>query len=137
MGFVKTANRLDPDGKIMAKIVLIDDEPLIRSVVADVLKHAGHAVALAADGKEGVALLRSCAADLVITDLVMPEMEGIELIRQLRREFPALKIVAISGAGDSDAYLKAARILGAHATLAKPFTAGGLLTVVNAVIEPR
>lgn len=119
----------------MARIVVMDDEPGMRALVAQVLEQAGHTVATATDGRAGNNLLRTYNADLAVIDLLMPEMEGIETILQIRREFPEMKIVAISGAGHSSAYLQMAVLLGAHTSLAKPFTAEGLLVAVNSALR--
>jgi CheY-like chemotaxis protein len=121
----------------MPSVVVIDDEPGVRAVAAHFLKGAGYSVATAADGREGAMLLRRGDVHLVITDLVMPEVEGIETIIQVRREFPHLRIVAMSGTGLSSEYFRMARLLGAHATLAKPFSAEELLAVVNSVLGGR
>jgi DNA-binding NtrC family response regulator len=119
----------------MATIVIIDDEPAVRAVAAHFLKNAGHTVTTAEDGKAGATLIRSSGAQLVITDLVMPEMEGIETIIHVRREFPGLKIVAMSGAGRSPLYFQAALLLGAHACLDKPFGADALLAAVDTALK--
>jgi CheY-like chemotaxis protein len=77
-----------------------DDEPL-RSVLRQILERTGHEVAEAADGRAAMEIQRQKGADLVITDIIMPEVDGIETIMVLRREFPSVKIIAISGAAAS------------------------------------
>src|SRR5438552_5036610 len=108
----------------MANILLIDDNAGMLKMQVEFLRHAGHAVTTAVNGKEGMSLVEKQPFDLVITDLVMPEKEGIEVIMELRRKFPALKIIAISGGGrvNPEDYLVLARKLGATKTLAKPFS---------------
>ncbi|QJR14305.1 response regulator transcription factor [Usitatibacter palustris] len=119
----------------MARILVIDDNEDIRMVVADVLEAAGHEVAQAADGASGIQLQRTRPAAVVVTDIVMPEKEGIETIRDLRAEFPDLKIIAMSGALKSSTHLYMARELGAHKVLHKPFGPGILVEYVNALLR--
>jgi len=104
----------------MADILIIDDDPHIRRLMSRILQAAGHRVREAANGREGMRLFGERRADLVITDLVMPDAEGIETIRALRRDAPALPILAISGQMPA-AFLDAAVRLGATAALEKPF----------------
>ena len=120
----------------MAHILLIDDEAPLRTVVAQALTDAGHAVTQATDGRQGLICLRRAPADLVITDLVMPEQDGIETIMALRQLFPALPVIAMSGAlPNAPLYLEIARNLGVRRTLAKPFHVEKLLAVVDEVLE--
>src|ERR1700680_1216734 len=114
----------------MAKILLIDDDPQLRRLLSRVLKGAGHTVREAKDGREGIELFHRTRPALVITDIVMPDTEGIETIRELRREAPALPILAISGGGNLSLYLRLADELGATTTLAKPFGNDELLSAV-------
>lgn len=103
--------------------------------MARVLTRAGHQIRQAADGVEGVAAFRDQRPALVITDIFMPEKEGIEIIRELRHEAPNQAILAVSGSGErGDFYLHAATVLGADASLAKPFRAAELLTVVSGLL---
>jgi CheY-like chemotaxis protein len=115
----------------MAKILVIDDEPAIRQVIRQVLARAGHDVAEAADGAEGLVALHARMPDLIITDIMMPNKEGIETVRDLRREVPKLPILVISGNADSALYMQVAKLLGAHAALAKPFRSAELLRAVE------
>jgi len=115
----------------MARILVIDDRPDERAVVHDMLLSAGYEVLLAADGREGLKTYRVRPTDLVITDLFMPELDGVETILALRREFPEAKVIAISGHATADAMLSIARQLGSVATLEKPFTAEHLLAAVQ------
>jgi CheY-like chemotaxis protein len=118
----------------MADIVVIDDEPRYRRLIAQVLTGAGHEVRQAGDGSEGLTLCRDHPPELVITDLVMPGMEGIETILQLTRERPGVPVLAISGAEPASVYLRAATALGASASLPKPFTVEELLTAVAGLL---
>lgn len=118
----------------MAEILVIDDEPQMRQLLVRVLNGAGHRVHEAGNGLEGVRQFRRVHPALVITDIVMPGMEGIELIRELRQEAAAIPILAISGWGPPF-YLVAAKDFGATAALTKPFGAAELLAVVDQLLE--
>ena len=117
----------------MAKILVIDDSEDIRVLLHQALQSAGHSVIEAADGDLGLKAFREHQPDLVITDIVMPNKEGLETIMELRREFPAVKIVAMSGGtrGMVISFLPAAKKLGADYTLPKPFNLGELLVIVD------
>ena len=116
----------------MARLLVIDDDPQMRRSLAIALADAGHTVTTAADGRDGLQALGDGAVDIVITDIVMPEMEGLETIRELRSRRPDLKIVAMSGAwSDSISYLKMAKAFGAHYSLAKPFELQALLDLID------
>lgn len=117
----------------MARILVIDDEQPILDLLSMALAEAGHEVATARDGHQGLQRLASTPFDLVITDIVMPVTEGIETIQRLRRITRQLPILAMSGggrAGNLD-MLDAAGKLGATATLAKPFRPEELLRLVD------
>jgi CheY-like chemotaxis protein len=116
----------------MARILVVDDEELVRGSIAGVLRRAGHAVTTAEDGEDALGKFQPNRFDLVITDIVMPRMEGIETMRALRRLEPAIRVIAMSGgdAGDDGFYLKAALALGADATLQKPFRVAELQQLV-------
>jgi CheY-like chemotaxis protein len=117
----------------MANILVIDDELPMRRLLVRLLTRAGHTVHAAEDGQLGLALFHKVEPELVITDIVMPEMEGIETIRELRRNGPAVPILAISG-GATPLYLHAAAELGATAALPKPFATDALLSTVNELL---
>ncbi len=109
----------------MANILLVDDDALVRTSLAFALEDAGHRVIQAGNGDEGLAALRNAAFDVVVLDILMPEREGIETIREIRKTWASLPVLAISGGdktGWSD-FLRMASALGANDTLAKPFTA--------------
>ncbi len=112
------------------KILVIDDDHLVRYAVSKILLSYGYEVATASDGKSGMAVLRAEQPDAVITDIIMPEQEGIDTIIQIRRERPATKIIAMSGGGRirNFDFLEMARALGADDVIAKPFEADALLS---------
>ena len=83
----------------MPRILIIDDERQIRELLRDILEDAGYDVAEAADGQEAIKIQRGEPADLIITDLIMPEKEGIETIRELKQSYPDVRIIAMSGGG--------------------------------------
>ncbi len=124
----------------MAKILIIDDDDLFRDMLASALEREGHVVRQATNGIQGLKMFRAEQADLVITDIVMPEKEGLDTIRDLRRDFPAARIIAMSGGmvNDSRLYLQMAEKFGARAVLAKPFAIEELYQTVAAVLaEPK
>jgi CheY-like chemotaxis protein len=116
----------------MAHLLVIEDDDLLREIIAVTLRHAGHSVAEAVEGRQGCELFHAQPADLVLTDLIMPGQEGIETIMQLRQTQPDLPIIAMSGgATHARFYLEIAAKLGARRILAKPFTAEDLLRSVH------
>ncbi len=108
----------------MARILVVDDESLARFSLREILEDAGHSVLEAANGVEAQATLDDHAVDLIITDLLMPEKEGIELTREVVARTPAMPVIAISGGGRAHrtGFLDVAEHFGARATLRKPFT---------------
>lgn len=119
----------------MARILIIDDDELLRGVLAKALAHGGHSVIQASDGRQGVELARVTSVDLVISDLIMPVQEGVETIMTLRRERPQLPVIAMSGgASNSKLYLDIAGKIGAKRVLSKPFTPKQLLDVIGEVL---
>ena len=121
----------------MAQILIIDDDPQILDMLGQTLKREGYDVVEALNGKEGLKLYRENPPDLFVTDLIMPEKEGIETIMELLRDFPDVKIIAISGGGhnDADQDLSTARILGVERTFAKPIERSELLKAVRELLE--
>ena len=117
----------------MKTILIIDDDPEIRSLLTDVLTVDGYRVLEAADGKQGLASYANFQTDLIVTDLVMPEKEGIETIIELRRKFPSVKIIVLSGSGATD--LRMAKLLGADRAISKPFDITDLLKTVREVLN--
>jgi DNA-binding NtrC family response regulator len=119
----------------MARILIIDDDDTLRGIIVKSLTFAGHHVTQTNNGRKGVDLFRSNPTDLVITDMVMPEQEGMETIKILHREFPDLRIIAMSGGLDgSPLYLDLTRRLGAACTLSKPFTLQQLREAIEIVM---
>lgn len=115
----------------MAYILVIDDDPQIRLLLREALQAAGHVVRYASTGREGLRIAHLTAPDLVITDVLMPDTDGLEVTMALQRDRPATRIIALSGGvGDRD-YLDVAKDLGAHRTLSKPLTMADLLTAVG------
>jgi DNA-binding response OmpR family regulator len=119
----------------MARILAIDDDPDMRTLLEQTLTSAGYQVVLAADGREGIERQRKAPADLVITDIYMPNLDGLETISQLRHHFGKVAIIAMSGRETSATMLSIAEKLGAVATLQKPFTAEELLVAVSKALE--
>jgi DNA-binding NtrC family response regulator len=118
-------------------ILVIDDDPGIRLVLRKTLERAGYEVHEAADGEAGLKQFRDVKPDLVITDIIMPEREGVETIVALRQQSPATPIVAISGGGGGGAdYLTMAKKLGAARALQKPFSVATALRVVDELLSP-
>ena len=101
----------------MATILVIDDQAPVRTLLRTVLEQAGHEVTEAPNGRLGLAAYRASPADLVITDILMPEMNGLDLILELTRAFLNVKVIAISGAPDNQNALDAAKLLGVRHTL--------------------
>lgn len=122
----------------MARVLIIDDEPHILLMVKKMLERAGYEVDLASNGSEGMRLFESISPDLVITDIIMPEKEGLETIREMRRKNKNLKIIAMSGGGkiSADNYLETAKIFGASKLLEKPFSQKEMLSYVEELLGP-
>jgi DNA-binding response OmpR family regulator len=117
-------------------ILVIDDDKLMCMALAKILAAAGYNVVQAFDGDEGLKLYRDQGFDLVITDLIMPDKEGIQIIRELRKENSQIRIIAMSagGRGGATDYLKWARLMGAKQCLSKPIKREDLLGAVEAVL---
>ncbi len=123
----------------MAKILVIDDDPQVGGVLERILARAGHTVRMAAGGREGIREFEEFEPDLVITDLNMPDMDGIEVIRELRRIRAEVAIIAVSGGGlmPKDLLLSSAEALGADGILRKPFEVRELLDGVDHALAVR
>lgn len=115
----------------MATILVIDDDAPIRTMLVTALESAGYAVVEAFNGREGLRLYRQRPAELVLVDLLMPELNGPDTIIELTREFLDIKVIAMSGVFGEDYLKKAARLLGARQTLRKPFRMEDLLSAVR------
>lgn len=121
----------------MAHILVVEDQPSFANALHDALELVGHEVWTALDGKTGMEIYEQNAIDLVITDVMMPEQDGLEIIQQLRRRTPRPKIIAMSGGGRYGMVqvLQVAKVLGADATLVKPFPWQELVDTVNELLE--
>jgi CheY-like chemotaxis protein len=121
----------------MARLLIADDDPQVRQLIVRVLQNAGHEVTEAGNGREAVQQFARTPADVVVLDMLMPEMDGLETIQRLRSVAPHVRIIAISGGGriDSDEYLDWAKVLGADRTLQKPFPLADLVTMTQELLE--
>ena len=121
----------------MAKILIIDDDSQIPDMLGQTLEREGYEVVRASNGREGMKINRKTPVDLIITDIIMPEKEGIETILELKRDFPHIKIIAISGGGHIEAedYLYIAENIGAHRTFTKPIKRDELLKAASELLE--
>jgi DNA-binding response OmpR family regulator len=123
----------------VARILVMDDDELLRGALRVALEAAGYEVMEAADGVAGLRLQREQGADLVLVDIFMPELDGLEVIRAVRAEIPQPKIVAMSGGGHTGQIdvLSAAAAFGASRTLVKPFQPRELLKAIRELLgEP-
>lgn len=122
----------------MARILIIDDDALLRNVLAKALVHAGHTVIQAEDGRQGIDLMRATEVDVAITDLIMPVQEGVETIIALRRDHPDVPVIAMSGgASNSPLYLEIAEKIGARHILSKPFLTRELVALIGEILASR
>ena len=119
----------------MATILIIDDDDLIRVLLRSALEEVGYEVTEAANGRQGLELYRHRPTDLVITDIIMPEINGLDMLLALTREFLHAKVIAISGAGEEKNVLDVAKLLGARQTFQKPFSMPDLLGAVRYELE--
>ncbi|MFO7891659.1 MAG: response regulator [bacterium] len=119
----------------MAKILVIDDEKVVRMAIMYKLKKEGHEVIEAEDGDEGIAKYRENPADLIITDIIMPNKEGFETIKDLNDEFPDAKIVAMSGGGASNSknYLETAKKFNVVDVFEKSFEWEEMIRIVRKI----
>src|SRR5262245_48114491 len=108
----------------MSRILIIDDDAVMRKIFERTLTFAGHSVRSASDGREGMTMLNAETADLIVTDIFMPNQEGLETIMEIRKNLPQVPIIAISGGYvNSNSMLFIARQVGAAQVLKKPFNA--------------
>ncbi len=121
----------------MARILIIDDDAMMRDLLVKILEREGFETVTASGGKDGIKIHRENPADLIITDLIMPEKDGLETIMELRRDFQDVKIIAMSGGGkiDSETYLQIAKTMGAIGTIGKPFGRKEWLNTVQELLE--
>jgi YesN/AraC family two-component response regulator len=130
----------------MQRILIVDDERDVRDSVKCVLDLAGYVVVTAENAADALEQLERIPADLVITDIIMPKINGVQIIQSIRKAFPLVRIVAISGGGNfsvagyqptaiaTNAYLRSAEEAGAHLVLTKPFEADDLIQAVEKVL---
>ena len=119
----------------MATILIIDDEEGIRALLHTTLEAAGHEVVEAGNGRVGLDLYRLRPTDLIITDILMPELNGLDLILALTRQFLHAKVIAMTGGGAETNVLDVAKLLGARRTFQKPFSMTQLLDAVRYELE--
>jgi CheY-like chemotaxis protein len=123
----------------MARILVIEDDSMLRGMLQKMLEQNGHNVLVAGDGMEATRLYQAHSdIDLIVTDVLMPEKDGLEVIMEIRGKLPQVKIIAISGGGriSHTDYLIAARRLGAHTTLSKPFARQELMDAIDSLLTP-
>ncbi|HUR60190.1 MAG TPA: response regulator [Opitutaceae bacterium] len=120
----------------MSRILLVDDDDMLRGMLARLLAHHGHTAVEARNGQVALKLFADARVDLVLTDIVMPEVEGLAVLMELRKLTQPIKIIAMSGGGRQGAmdYLKAARQLGAIKVLTKPFSNDALMAAIEEVL---
>ncbi len=124
----------------MARILVIDDERHIRTLVNAFLVQDGHEVDLAENGKEGLKLIGLNRYDLLITDIVMPEQDGLGVLMELKGQEPRIRVIVMSGGGERlniENYLNLARLMGADRVLSKPLDFLKLQTAVREVLETK
>lgn len=122
----------------MARILVIDDNNDLRELMCLILRQAGYDVEGASDGQEGLAAQRARPADVVITDIFMPNQDGIETISMFRKEFPGIRLIVMSGDSKlvhDSAYFMTARELGVNGVLPKPFDEDELLKVIGETLR--
>ena len=119
------------------RVLVVDDNPAVRGSIQRALERRGYEVAVASSGIEGARMWRESPADLVILDVHMPEMDGIELLVQLRGLHATVPILMVSGGADTTrlAVLRSSQLLGATAELAKPFTLAELYAAVDRLLS--
>jgi CheY-like chemotaxis protein len=130
----------------MHSILVIDDEPDVRDSIARALGRAGYSVRTAGNASDALAKLEHSPADVVITDIIMPKIDGVQAIESIRKLFPSVRIIAISGGGNfgisayqptaitTTAYLTSAENAGAHLVLTKPFESAELIQAIEKVL---
>ena len=122
---------------VTMRVLIIEDDEQMRDLLYKAMQWAGFEVSAAENGRQGQQLFEELSADLIITDLIMPEQEGLETIRILKQNDPTVKIIAISGGGriGPEAYLPAAKELGADRVFSKPFNIKELLSSVEELLD--
>ncbi len=123
--------------ELIMRILIIDDDEQIRVLLQQMMEWAGFEVEVAENGKVAMNIQKQNPADLVITDLIMPEQEGLETISRLKKDYEGIKIIAISGGGriGPEAYLPAAQELGADRVFSKPFDIQSVVDTVKELLN--
>jgi len=133
----------------MKSVLVIDDDEGVRGALKRVLERAGYAVRTVASGEEGLRAIRQQRPDVVITDIIMPKMDGAVVIKAIASEFPGIRVIAISGGGNvgvadykpesitTTAYLSAAKQAGAHVVLTKPFETSDMIEAIEPAPDGR
>ncbi|HVI89318.1 MAG TPA: response regulator [Dongiaceae bacterium] len=121
----------------MKSILVIDDDPLVGNLMQRMLQSDDWHVRLARDGRDAIAQINDRAPDVIVTDIIMPDMEGLEIISSLHKSHPRIRVIAVSGSGRGQSvdYLAYAEKLGAFATLTKPFRRDELLQAVHRAFD--
>ena len=121
----------------MAKILIVDDDPQIRKMLPRIFEGQGHDVEVAENGARGLEVMSSKSIDLVVSDVLMPVKDGLEMIRDVKRSYPDMKIIAMSGGGSlhKNEYLKFASVMGAQKTLSKPIVNTELIQMVDELLQ--
>jgi CheY-like chemotaxis protein len=119
--------------KQQKRVLIVDDDESLRRMLAALLEASGYEVTQASNGREALNRAGTLEADIILTEIIMPEVEGLQLIQNLLQLNPSLRIIAMSGADRAESYLATAKTLGAKATLRKPLTAGELLQMLHDV----
>lgn len=137
MAHQQTASGFSVQFEIMANVLIVDDDPLVLETLSQMMISANYTIATAGNGVQALKLLQKQSPDLIIMDMIMPEMEGLETIRQIRAMHPSVKIIAISGGGSlrPQDYLEMARKLGADFALTKPLDREELLNAARSLIS--
>ncbi len=123
----------------MQRVLIIEDEIELREMIKTSLIRRKYTVFEAANGKDAIVHFKPSMTDLVVTDLIMPEEDGLKVIMKLKEMKPSLKIIAISGGGKAGpgGYLNLAKALGAHAVLSKPFSINDLISKIEELLGPE
>jgi len=126
--------KMSGDLKVQRRILIVEDDEDMRENLQRILVSAGYEVQLAQDGADAISVLQTCACDLVLTDLLMPRMGGLELLGEIRRLGRSLPVVFLTALGSRAAFTKAMD-LGAVGFVTKPFQANSLLEAIREVVD--
>ena len=123
----------------MAKILLVEDDDLVRDMLAQVLQRAGHEVESASNGDEATEILKKIEPNIMVTDIIMPKKSGITLISEVKNKHPNMEIIAISGGGrlDPTGYLDLSESIGAAVSFEKPVDKAALLMAIDLLLQGK